>query len=189
MTNEQNYPLLSALIYLAGEKGVTAEQVKQVYDLPIAQARKVCQSFCDWFNALNLGIEVQSFNDVYRLVTRPEHFEKISQLVTHEKKQKLSQAALETVGIIAYRQPVTRSQINEIRGIASEAVVNTLLTKGLIEEQGISPKPGNPILYGITEKFYTYFQINSLQELPDLAEFDYSEGVDNEFDLFASQRE
>ncbi|WP_345775147.1 SMC-Scp complex subunit ScpB [Mycoplasma sp. ATU-Cv-508] len=144
MTNDNRNQLLSALVYLAGEQGVKPEQVKQVYDLPIAEARKICQSFSDWFNALNLGIMVQSFNDVYRFVTRPEHFEQISKLVTHEKKQKLSQAALETIGIVAYRQPVTRSQINEIRGIASEAVVNTLLTKGLIEEQGISQKTRQP---------------------------------------------
>ena len=73
--------------------------------------------------------------------------------------------------------------------MSSEAVVNSLLTKGLIEEKGIAKTPGSPVLYGVSDKFYDYFQISSLRELPQLSEFDESEGVDDEdFDLFSSQR-
>jgi len=109
-------------------------------------------------------------------------------MVSKVKKQKLSSSAIETAGIIAYKQPITKSQINEVRGVASEAVVNTLLVKGIIEEKGIAQTPGNPVLYGITDKFYDYFKINSLNELPALSELDDTKDVNEDFDLYQSQR-
>ena len=187
MNNYKN--LVEALLYVQGINGVTPKDLKDVLGIPTINARKILQEFQKVYNEEHRGLQVVEFNDVFKLATREEHKEAIAKMVTVIQKQKLSGAAIETAGIIAYKQPITKSQINEIRGVSSEAVVNTLLVKGLIEEKGIAQTPGNPVLYGITNKFYDYFQIKSLKELPKLSEFDESEGVSEDFDLFSSQRQ
>ena len=183
------FATLEALLYIQGDKGLTPNDVKSTLDISTSEARKELKEFAKQFNETSRGLVILEFDDNFKIATREEQNDYISKLVTVIKKQKLSSSAIEAAGIIAYKQPITKSQINEIRGVASEAVVNTLLVKGLIEEKGIADTPGKPILYGITNKFYDYFNIKSLKELPKLSEFDESEGVDNDFELFSSQRE
>ena len=181
--------VIEALLYVQGEEGITPKQLKDVLSIPKLNARKLLQKFMDDFNKNDdHGIQVMNFNDVFKFATKDEINEYISILVTSVKKQKLSSSAIETAGIIAYKQPITKSQINNIRGVASEGVVNTLLLKGIIEEKGIAKSPGNPVLFGITNKFYDYFGINSLKELPALNEIDDTLNIDEDFDLYQSQR-
>lgn len=184
-----NFKMIQALMYIRGEDGLSPKDLKDAIDIPVVNARQLLKEFATEFNESDQGIKVVQFGDIFKFATREEFNEAISRLVSIEKKQRLSAAAIETAGIIAYKQPITKSQINEIRGVASEAVVNTLLLKGLIEEQGIATTPGAPILYGISNKFYDYFQIKSLKELPKLSEFNESEGYEDSLDLFQSQRE
>ncbi|MGP1451356.1 MAG: SMC-Scp complex subunit ScpB [Metamycoplasmataceae bacterium] len=185
--------ILEALLYVQGDEGLTLNQVKEIFGLQtIAEARKVMNDFFKDYNDKDGALKVVNFNDVYKLATRETYKDYITKMVQVVKKQRLSAAAIEVVGIVAYRQPVTRSMINNIRGVASEQVLNSLLTKGMVEEVGISPTPGNPILYGITNKFYDYFKIKSLAELPKLTEFNFVDGTENEaedFNLFDSQRQ
>ncbi len=185
----KTYQLIEALMYIQGDKGLGTKDLQEILGFDIIRTRQLLQSFCTKFNNDNRGLSVVENNDFFYFVTKKEFNEQITKLVTTNKKRRLSNAALETIGIIAYKQPITKAQINEIRGIASEAVVNTLLAKELIEEKGIAKISGNPILYGVTNKFYHYFGIKSLKELPHLSNFDYSEGLDEDFDLFTSQRE
>ncbi len=184
--------ILEALLYVQGDEGLTLPQVKDIFGLnTIPEARKVMNDFIKSYNDKDGGLKVVNFNEVYKLATRETVKDYITKMVTVVKKHRLSNAAIEVAGITAYKQPVTRSAINNIRGVASDQVLNTLLTKGVIEEVGISPTPGNPILYGITNKFYDYFKIKSLAELPKLTEFNFVDGVENEaedFNLFDSQR-
>ncbi len=184
-----NFKIIEVLLYVQGDKGITPKDIKDVMDIPTLNARKQLKAFQKEFNQSDRGLQIVEFNDVYKIATREEFKNYISKLVTIIKKQRLSSSAIETAGIIAYKQPITKSQINEIRGVSSEATVNTLLVKGLIEEKGIAQTPGSPILYGITNKFYDYFKIKSLKELPELSEFNESEGVDDDFELFSSQRQ
>lgn len=181
--------MIEALMFIQGDEGLSVKSLQKIIQFDLPRTRQLLQAFSEKFNAQERGLIVAETNDIFYFLTKKEFDQEISQLVTIEKKQRLSSAALETVGIIAYKQPITKPQINEIRGIASEAVVNTLLIKGLIEEKGVAKTIGNPVLYGITTKFYQYFGIKSLQELPDLKTFDYSDGIDQDFDLFTSQRE
>ncbi len=144
--------------------------------------------FVRTYNDEDRALKVVNFNEVFKLSTREAYKEYITKMVQVVKKHRLSNVfAIEVAGIVAYKQPVTRSQINNLRGVASEQVLNTLLTKGVVEEVGISPTPGNPILYGVTNKFYDYFKLKSTYELPKLTEFNYSDGTENEardFNLF-----
>ncbi|WP_416373950.1 SMC-Scp complex subunit ScpB [Mycoplasmopsis felis] len=99
-----------------------------------------------------MGLKVVNFNDVYKLATRESIKKYIVKFITVNKPQRLSNAAIEVAGIIAYKQPITRGQINKVRGAASDQVINTLLIKGVIEEVGISPTPG--------DQFYMVLQIS-----------------------------
>ncbi|CAL59420.1 Segregation and condensation protein B [Mycoplasmopsis agalactiae] len=180
--------ILEALLYVQGDEGLTLEQVKDIFGLnTISEARKVMNDFVRAYNDEDRALKVVNFNEVFKLATREAYKEYITKMVQVVKKHRLSNAAIEVAGIVAYKQPVTRSQINNLRGVASEQVLNTLLTKGVVEEVGISPTPGNPILYGVTNKFYDYFKLKSTYELPKLTEFNYSDGTENEakdFNLF-----
>ncbi|WP_036452292.1 SMC-Scp complex subunit ScpB [Mycoplasma buteonis] len=185
--------ILEALLYIQGDEGLTLEQVKEIFNLNTnAEAKKVMNDFHKSFNDSDRGLKVVAFNDVYKLATRESVKEYIQKMVSVTKKQRLSNAAIEVAGIIAYKQPITRGQIATIRGTASDQVINTLLVKGVIEEVGVSPTPGHPVSYGVTNKFYDYFRITTMRDLPSLNDFNYIEGVENEnndFDLFSSQRE
>ncbi|QDF64959.1 SMC-Scp complex subunit ScpB [Mycoplasma nasistruthionis] len=186
--------ILEVLLYYQGDEGLNLEQVKEIFGLNNqAEAKKVMEDFLREYNKLEQGLKVVNFNDIYKLATRETYKEWITKMVTVAKKQRLSQAALEVVGIVAYKQPVTRSQITKYRGnIVSDHIVSTLITKGIIEEVGVSPTPGSPILYGVTAKFYDHFKLTSMQELPSLRDFshlDQSDGDTEDFDLYSSQRQ
>ncbi len=182
------YKIIEALLYVKGNEGLTPKSLASIYEeLNVQTARKELKKFTEEWNKNEHGILVVEFKDHFKFATNIELHEKISELVTNEKKQRLSNAAIETAGIIAYKQPITKTQINNIRGVASEAVVSTLLVKGLIEEAGVADGPGRAILYKISSKFYDYFNISSLKELPKLSEFEDEE--EGDFELFSSQRE
>ncbi|MEE3928443.1 SMC-Scp complex subunit ScpB [Mycoplasmopsis ciconiae] len=184
--------IIEGLLYVQGEEGLTLEQVVKVFSLNNKnEAKKLMNDFVHKFNALDRGLKVQEFNEVYKLSTRESIKEYIFKLYENERKQRLSNAAIEVAGIVAYKQPVTRGQIALIRGVSSDQVLNTLILKGVVEEVGVSPTVGNPTLYGVTNKFYDYFKIKSMADLPKLNDFNYlKEGDENEeFDLFSSQRE
>lgn len=187
--------IIEALMYVKGEEGITAEQIQEALQFDtVAAAQAILNLFVENFNQAKRGIRVEEYNKIYKFVTAPDTKEYIENLVTKEYRSKLSDSALEVVGIIAYKAPITRSSINAIRGKISDHIVSSLLVKGLIEEVGISKTPGNPILYGVTDKFYDYFRIRSINELPRLSEFnniDINDEEDEEeiIDLYASQRD
>lgn len=186
--------IIEAMIYIKGEEGIKIEQIKEVFHFDtLAVAKALMDKFVENFNNMKRGIRVEEYNGIYKFVTIPEAKEFISELVTGEQRSKLSDSALEVVGIVAYKAPITKSSINAIRGKISDHVVHSLLLKGLIEEVGISKTPGNPILYGVTDKFYDYFRIRSINELPRLSEFTNidldSIDEDEIVDLYGSQRE
>jgi segregation and condensation protein B len=114
------------------------------------------------------GIRLQAFDSQYQLTSAPELSDDVERLLTLEETSTLSRAALEVLAIIAYQQPVTRPQVDSIRGVNSDSVLRTLLRHGLIEEAGRSMSPGRPILYSITSEFLQYFGLTALEELPPL---------------------
>ncbi|TCG10900.1 SMC-Scp complex subunit ScpB [Mycoplasma todarodis] len=180
--------IIEALLYVKGNEGLTPRSFASIYEeMNTPTARKEMQKFMEEWNSEDHGMMVVEYKDHFKFATKVELHDKISELVTNEKKQRLSNAAIEAAGIIAYKQPITKSQVNTIRGVASEAVVNTLLIKGLIEEAGVAETPGRPILYKVSAKFYDYFNISSLKELPKLSEFEEGQ-EEGDFELFSSQR-
>lgn len=149
---KETHKVLEAILNIEGENGLNLEQVKNLFDLQTTQeAKKLLMDFHKEYNELDHGLKVVNFNDVYKLATRESIKKYIVKFITVNKPQRLSNAAIEVAGIIAYKQPITRGQINKVRGAASDQVINTLLIKGVIEEVGISPTP---------DQFYMVLQIS-----------------------------
>lgn len=121
------------------------------------------------------GLQLVQVAGGYQLCTRPEFAEIVARYL-QPQPTKLSRAALETVAIVAYRQPITLPEIEAIRGVQSDGVLRTLLQRGLIQEVGRKQAPGRPVLYGTTPQFLHYFGLNSLEDLPDLEELSPPEG-------------
>jgi segregation and condensation protein B len=114
------------------------------------------------------GIRIREVNGKYQYVTLDENYDYIRSIVTPAKERRLTQAALETLAIVAYKQPVTKGEIDSIRGIRSERVIEGLMKKGLVEERGRSNAVGRPILYGTTDLFLTNFDLTTIRELPQI---------------------
>ena len=123
----------------------------------------------------NRGIKLISINGEYQFVTKEKNSDYIQDLLKKNKRQSLSQASLESLAIIAYKQPITRIDIDEIRGVKSDSAIQRLVEKDLIKEVGRLNVPGRPILYGTTEEFLRQFGLKELKELPDLESFEAEE--------------
>ncbi|MDR1292451.1 MAG: SMC-Scp complex subunit ScpB [Clostridiales Family XIII bacterium] len=120
------------------------------------------------------GVRVREVNGKYQYVTYDGNYDYIRSIVAPAKERRLTQAALEALAIIAYKQPVTKSEIDSIRGIRSERVIDGLIAKGLVEERGRSNAVGRPILYGTTDLFLTNFDLTTIKELPQIEDIEES---------------
>ncbi len=117
------------------------------------------------------GLQVVELAGGWQMATKPEFAPYIERLYKKQNSSSISRAALETLAIIAYRQPVTRAELDLIRGVKSDSSLNTLLERGLVEEKGRRDAPGRPVLYGTTDAFLKHFGFKDLSELPDLDQF------------------
>jgi segregation and condensation protein B len=120
------------------------------------------------------GIRLREINGKYQLITAEENFDYVRAICTPTRGRRLSQAALEVLALIAYKQPVTKSEIDQVRGIKSDRVIEGLLRKELIEEKGRSDAIGRPILYGTTDVFLAHFDLKTIKELPSIEEVEDS---------------
>ena len=165
--------LVEGLLFVA-EEPVSLKRLAQVLEAPPEAVEAALQELEITYR--ERGLRVQRVKDRVQLVTAPSLAAYVERFLGLERRGRLSQAALETLSIIAYRQPITRAQIEAIRGVNSDGVRRTLLRKGLIEEVGRADTIGRPILYGTTFAFLQYFGLESLDDLPPLPET-ISEGV------------
>ena len=120
------------------------------------------------YNSMEIAIELVNINGGYQFLTRKEYYSVVNQLQIHRSKKKLSQAALETLAIIAYKQPITKLEMEQIRGVNCDYTVNKLLDKELISISGKASTVGKPLLYTTSSIFMDYFGINSTEDLPQL---------------------
>jgi segregation and condensation protein B len=165
-SNELNLvALLEALLFVAAEP-VAPAQLAAALDLKVTTVEKGLEELSE---ALKLrGLRLQRHAGRVQLTTAPELDESIERFLGLEATTRLSRAALETLAIIAYQQPVTRPTVDSVRGVNSDGVIKSLLSKGLLQEIGRSEGPGRPILFGTTPEFLQHFGLNSLTELPPL---------------------
>jgi segregation and condensation protein B len=164
-------PILEAIIYVA-EEPVKTEQLKEVLgDESFDKIETALQKLLEEFNARPGGMVIREVAGGYRMTTRPEHHEYVRAYLKSKPGAKLSIAALETLAVIAYRQPVTLAEILAIRGKKSSGALKTLLEKKLVNIVGRKPVIGRPILYGTSKEFLIHFGLKDLKDLPTLEEF------------------
>jgi segregation and condensation protein B len=154
---------IEALLFAAPEP-VSVARLARVGGLTVAEALAGLEELRAHLEGHGHAIALVEVAGGYQLVTRPEYAE-WAQAVAHRPQPPLSRAALETLAIVAWRQPITRAEIEELRGVQSEAALATLLERGLIAEQGRAEAPGRPYLYGTTRRFLEHFGLRSLEDL------------------------
>ncbi|MEJ2706012.1 MAG: SMC-Scp complex subunit ScpB [Anaerolineales bacterium] len=158
---------LEALLFVAPGL-VSVAQLAAALDVSTSEVEEGLEALAAKYGAQDSGLRLQNYRGRYQLTTAPEAAELIEHFLGLEATSRLSRAALEALSIVAYRQPATRPQVDAIRGVNSDYVLKSLLSKGVIEEIGRAETPGRPILYGTTPEFLQYFGLNSLDDLPPL---------------------
>lgn len=131
--------------------------------------RRLVRNMMDKYNAKDRGICIIELEDSFQMCTKKEYYDNLIRVVSQPKKHTLTDSALETLSIIAYKQPVTRLEVEQIRGVKSDYAVNKLLEYNLITELGRLDAPGRPILFGTTEEFLRSFGLSSVDDLPELS--------------------
>ena len=160
---------IEALLFAVGSEGLSVEDLTNILEKDADEVLKSLDKLNEKYKSEDSGIELKLLGNSYKLTTKESEKEYLKKLAT-ETSNNLSEAALETLAIIAYNEPITRVQIDEIRGINSTQMVRNLIAKGLIENTGKSDLPGRPNLYKTTPFFLDYFNLSNIDELPEINE-------------------
>jgi len=163
--------VIECLLFVSGDP-VSLKDLSSVLDVDQNTLKKIINQLIDDYEDNSRGIKLIEINGSYQLCSKPELYDFVEKLLKPKAKAGLSQASLETLSIIAYKQPITKSAIDEVRGVKSDACITRLLEKDMIKEVGRMEGPGRPILYGTTDTFLRLFGLRSINELPPLKEFD-----------------
>lgn len=161
------FSIIESLLYVSGEP-LKIKNIASIINMELDYTSDLLSEMTLTYVNEGRGIKLICINDEYQFVTKPENSSYIQKILRTNNRQSLSQAALESLAIITYKQPVTRIQIDEIRGVKSDSAILTLQEKNLIKESGRLEAPGRPILYSTTEEFLRYFDLSNLGDLPEL---------------------
>ncbi|ASR47044.1 SMC-Scp complex subunit ScpB [Paenibacillus kribbensis] len=181
--------IIEGLLFLAGEEGLSAKQIADIVEQQQELVEKSLEDMKQDMEQGGRGLQLVRLAGNYQLATLPEHASYFEKLAYSPARASLSQAALETLAIVAYRQPITRIEIEDIRGVKSERAIHTLVNKELIEEKGRAEAIGRPILYGTTKSFLDYFGLGSLADLPQPEMFEDSDNLEEETQLLFERLE
>lgn len=163
--------ILEGILFASGEP-VHESKLVQVLGVPPEEIRRMADGLAQSYDRERRGFCLVRLEDSYQMISRPEYADTIRRALETRRAPSLSAAALEVLSIIAYRQPVTRAYVEQLRGVDSSNTVLTLLDKGLIEGCGRLDVPGRPMIYRTTPAFLRTFSIASLEELPELPELE-----------------
>ena len=185
---ENKKAILEGLLFVVGEDGLNLEQIKDILELEEDEAKELVKSLKKDYENNERGIRIDFLGNKFKLTTKFEHRKYYQKLLERTDSNILSQPALETLAIIAYNEPITRLQVDTLRGVSSSQMMRKLVAKGFIKEKGRSDMPGRPILYETTSVFLDYFGLGSINELPDMRDFIEKEEQEKEStDLYHSR--
>lgn len=180
--------VLEGLLFVVGDDGLSLEQIKDVLEIDFEEIKALIKSLQEEYSKDTRGIKIEFLGNKLKLTTKSEHHLYYQKLLENKETHSLSQAALETLAIVAYNQPLTRIQVDQLRGIASAPMIRKLVAKGFIKESGRSNLPGRPILYETTSDFLDYFGLANINDLPDMRDFlSTGEAKDEQVDLYESK--
>lgn len=188
-----DYPTLKSIIegllFVAGDEGLEPVQLAEIIDQDVKLVRDAVRDLQDDYRSGTRGMQIIETAGAFRFATLPEHAVYFERMAASPARSGLSQAALETLSIVVYRQPITRIEIEEIRGVKADHALHSLVAKGLIQEVGRAEAIGRPILYGTTKLFLDYFGLNSLKDLPDTTAFETEYNLEEETRLLFEKLE
>ena len=182
--------VLEGLLFVVGEDGLTFEQIEDVLEISEEESKELLMELKKDYEEDTRGLRIDFLGNRFKLTTKFEHREYYQKLIENPETNVLSQSALETLAIIAYNEPITRVEIDKLRGVGSVQMIRKLVAKGFIKEVGRSDLPGRPILYETTSDFLDYFGLATIEDLPDMRDFleeNEKEEEDNESDLYTSK--
>ena len=160
---------IEAILYVAGE-AVSLRDLSRALQTEEKEIRKAVDSLRDEYDYQQRGFMLKRFSDKIQLATRPLYAKDVIRLLQPVQQQSLSQAAMETLAVVAYKQPVTRAEVEQIRGVKCDYSLQSLISKGLIREAGRKDTIGRPILFCTTDEFLSHFGLEGLDKLPPMPE-------------------
>ncbi|MBD9366043.1 SMC-Scp complex subunit ScpB [Leuconostoc mesenteroides] len=193
-----NLSQIEALLFVSGDEGISVKNMSIITGFDRSAIQGLLEELVLKYDTdLSSALQIRESDDVYRLVTKPELGGTVKQYFDSPINATLSQAQLETLVIVAYKQPITRVEIDTIRGVQSSGTLQKLALRQLVHEVGRKDEPGRPIMFGTTDEFLDYFGLKSIEELPPLPDFnmlDLSDDIDGElftsaFDVHQSESE
>jgi segregation and condensation protein B len=183
MDFQQLKSIIEGLLFVSGDEGLDAKQIAEVLEQDADLIRDLLHDMQADFKRLGRGIQMIEIAGAYQFTTLPSHAPYFQRLAYSPTRATLSQAALETLAIVTYKQPITRVDIEDIRGVKSDRALHTLVAKQLIQEVGRAEAIGRPILYGTTKQFLDYFGLRSIKDLPESSAFDNDVDLEEETKL------
>ena len=177
--------VLEGILFVVGDEGVTLNQICDILSVDMEEAKRLLMELKKSYDEDNRGIRISYLGDAFKLTTKKEHKEYYQKLIENPESNTLSQAALEVLAIIAYNQPITRVEVDEMRGVNNGQMIRKLIAKGMVKEAGKSTMPGRPNLYATTSEFLDYFGLSSISELPTILKEEIKE-EETEKELFTS---
>lgn len=161
--------VLEAVLFAMGES-VEVEKLALAIEHDVDTTRKIVHNMMDKYETQSRGIRIIELENAFQMCTKPEYYEQLIKVASQPRKYVLTEVLLETLSIIAYKQPITKLEIEKIRGVSCDHAVNKLVEYGLAKELGRLDAPGRPMLFGTTEEFLRTFGVQSIEELPVISE-------------------
>ena len=168
--------ILEGLLFVVGDEGITLESICKIMEISETQAKDLLKKLKEKYENEDSGIRISFLGEAFKLTTKPEHKDFYKKLVREPANNTLSASSLETLAIIAYNGPITRAEIDELRGVDSSYVLRKLLVQDLIKISGKSELPGKPNLYEVTKYFLDYFGLATINDLPKINKEEREEG-------------
>ena len=185
MENINKLAVLEGLLFVVGDDGLSINQMMEILEVSHDEAIELINELKEEYESDKRGIRIHYLGNTFKLTTKNEHRMYYQKLLVNEDSNTLSNSALETLAIVAYNEPITRVEVDEIRGVYSGQMIRKLVAKGLLKECGRSELPGRPILYQTTSEFLDYFGLSTIDDLPKIKENNMSN--EEEVDLYKSK--
>ena len=176
--------ILEGILFVMGDEGCDLKTLSEIMEISEEEVKNLLKELKKNYEAKDRGLRISYLGDAFKLTTKQEHKKYYESLAINPGTNKLSQAALETLAIIAYNQPITNPEVSEIRGVQSGQIIRKLVAKGLLKEVGKSDLAGRPNLYKTTSEFLDYFGLATIEDLPNIEIEETKENDDVE--LFSS---
>ena len=162
--------VLEGLLFVVGDEGITLEAIMDIMKVSETEAKSLLNELKKRYDSPEYGLRISYLADAFKLTTKKEHKEYYQKLISNPESNELGNAALETLAIIAYNGPITRLEIDELRGVSTSYTLRKLLAKDLVNVCGKGDLPGRPNLYGVTKNFLDFFGLGRIEDLPKVTE-------------------